>query len=157
MDINATLFGQMITFALFVWFTMKFIWPPLTTALSERQKKIADGLAAAEQGVLELEKAQHRANEILRDAKIKAAEILDKAGKQANLLVEEAKETARSEGERLTTLAKAEIKQEKENAKIELRKHVANLALLGAERIIKRNMDAATHSHIVDQLISEIQ
>ncbi len=156
MEINATLFGQMITFAVFVWFTMKYIWPPIIKAMQDREKRIADGLAAGERGQHELELAQHKALDQLRDAKIHAAEILDQANKRANHIVEEAKERAREEGERLLTIARSDIEQELETARQQLRSEVANLAIESAEKILARSVDANVQHDLVAKLITEI-
>ena len=112
MNINATLFGQMITFTIFVIFTMKFVWPHITKALSDRQKKIADGLAAAERGERSLELAQHKVADLLRDAKIKSSAMIDQANYRANHIIEDAKNLARDEGELMLALAAEEINQE---------------------------------------------
>lgn len=156
MHINATLLGQMITFAIFVWFTMKYVWPPITKALADRQKQIADGLEAADRGRHELELAQQRAVEKLRDAKVQAAELIEQANHRAGRIIDEAKDTARLEGERLLTLAKAEIQQERQKAKEQLMQEVAALAMMGAEKILQRQIDAKTNAHLIDQLITEI-
>lgn len=156
MQINATLLGQMITFAVFVWFTMKYVWPPIIKAMQEREKKIADGLEAAERGHHELELAQHKATEQLRDAKIHAAEIIEHANKRANQMVEEAKERAREEGERLITLARGDIEQEIQGARQQLRSEIANLAIASAEKILARSIDAGTQHELVAKLITEI-
>jgi F-type H+-transporting ATPase subunit b len=156
MDINITLLGQMITFAVFVWFTMKFIWPPIIQAMRDREKKIADGLQAAERGQHELELAQHKATEQLRDAKLQAAEILDAANKRGNQIVEEAKERAREEGERLLVLARNDVEQEMHAARQQLRSEVAKLAVAGAEKILRKSVDAATQRELVNHLIAEI-
>ena len=156
MDINATLLGQMITFVLFVWFTMKFVWPPLTTALRERQEKIAEGLAASERGHQALELAQQNAAEQLREAKKQAAEIIDHANKRGTQLVEEAKLQARKEAERLVEMAKAEIKTEVNSTKQQLRQQLASLAVSGASRILGREIDAAANNEIIEGLINEL-
>jgi F-type H+-transporting ATPase subunit b len=156
LNLNATLLGQMITFAIFVWFTMKYVWPPITQALEERQKKIADGLAAAERGTHELELAQHKATEYLRDAKINAADIIEQANKRAAQIVEAAKHQGRDEGQRLVTLAQAEIAREVESAKQVLLQQVASLAVQGAERILTKNINAAANQDLIDQLIEQI-
>jgi F-type H+-transporting ATPase subunit b len=156
MNLNATLLGQFITFAIFVWFTMKYIWPHLINAIEERQKKIADGLAAAEKGKHELELAHHKAAEHLRDAKIKAAEILEQANKRASHLIEESKERAREEGDRLLQIAKGDIEQEVQAAKLKLRNEIATLAIAGAEKILMHNIDAQAQNHLFEKLIEEI-
>lgn len=156
MEINATLLGQMITFAVFVWFTMRFIWPPIIKAMRDREKIIAEGLEAAEQGHHELELARHKAVEYLRDAKIHAAEILEQANKRANLIVEDAKEKAREEGEHLLMVTRNDIEQEVQTARQQLRTEVGKLAVAGAEKILMRAVDAAAQRDLVDRLITEI-
>lgn len=156
MDLNATLIGQMITFAVLVIFTMKFVWPPLTKALEERQGKIADGLAAGERGQHELELAQHKVAEQLRDAKLQAAGILEQADKRSAHLVEQAKEQAREEGNRLVEMAKAEITQEKQAAKEALSSEIASIALLAAEKLLGHKLDHAANNDMVEKLIAEV-
>lgn len=152
MDINATLIGQAVWFGLFIWFTMKFVWPPLQRAMHERQKLIADGLAAAERGKQELEQAAKRTEEILVEARQKAQELLVQADKRASQIVEEAKTVAKTEGERLLTGAKAEIEQEVFRAKETLRTQVAALAVAGAEQILRREVDAKAHAELLTQI-----
>ena len=152
MDINATLIGQVVWFGLFIWFTMKFVWPPLQRAMHERQKQIADGLAAAERGKQELEQAAKRTEEILVEARQKAQELLVQADKRASQIVEEAKTVAKTEGERLLTGAKAEIEQEVFRAKETLRTQVAALAVAGAEQILRREVDAKAHAELLTQI-----
>ncbi|MGQ3890852.1 F0F1 ATP synthase subunit B [Legionella sp. CNM-4043-24] len=156
MDINLTLVVQMMVFAAFVWFTMKFVWPPLEKALKERQDKIADGLSAAERGRKELELAQHRVKDELKQAKAQASEIVDKATKRAALLIEEAKEDARLEMQKQAKLAQEQLQQEVNRAKDGLRRQVAQLAVVGAERILKQEIDAQASSRLLDNLIEEI-
>jgi len=151
-DINATLIGQVVWFGLFIWFTMKFVWPPLQRAMHERQKQIADGLAAAERGKQELEQAAKRTEEILVEARHKAQELLVQADKRASQIVEEAKTVAKTEGERLLTGAKAEIEQEVFRAKETLRTQVAALAVAGAEQILRREVDAKAHAELLTQI-----
>lgn len=156
MGINATLIGQMITFSLFVIFTMKWVWPPLTKALKERQQKIADGLAAGERGKHELELAQHKATESLREAKLQAAHVIEQADKRAVLLIEQAKEQARLEGKRLLEVAQAEIVQAKQSAREALSREIVSIAVSGAEKILKVNIDTAANNAMVDELIAEV-
>ncbi len=156
MDINLTLVIQMLVFGVFVWFTMKFVWPPLAKALEDRQEKIADGLSAAERGRRELELAQHRVKDELKHAKAQAAEIVDKATKRAAQLVEEAKEDAKTEAKRQAKLAHEQLQQEVNRAKDALRKQVAELAVSGAELILKREIDEKANSMLLDNLIKEI-
>jgi F-type H+-transporting ATPase subunit b len=156
LDINLTIVVQMLVFAAFVWFTMKFVWPPLEKAMQARQDKIADGLSAAERGRKELELAQHRVKDELKHAKVQASEIVDKATKRAAQLIEEAKEDAKLEAQRQAKLAQEQIMQEVNRAKDNLRKQVAQLAVVGAERILKHEIDAQTSSKLLDNLIEEI-
>ncbi|RFA30638.1 F0F1 ATP synthase subunit B [Alkalilimnicola ehrlichii] len=156
MDINATLFGQMIAFALFVWFTMKFVWPPISEAMRDRQQKIADGLAAAERGQQDLDLAQERASEILREARQQAAEIMEKANKRGNELVEEAKTAAREEGERQIAAAQAKIEQELNEAKAELREQLVTLAITGATKVLEREISAEAHNDMLNELAKQL-
>tara|TARA_R110001606_G_scaffold130961_1_gene266519 strand:+ start:19277 stop:19747 length:471 start_codon:yes stop_codon:yes gene_type:complete len=155
-NINLTLFGQTIAFAIFVWFTMKYVWPPITQAMQERQKKIAEGLDAAGRAQRDLDLAQEKASQTLRDTKEQATQIIEQANKSANLIVEEAKDQARSEGERLITAAKAEIEQEVNRAKDELRAQVAVLAVQGAEHILESEVDSKAHSELVNKLAAQL-
>lgn len=156
MSINATLFGQMITFALFVWFTMRFVWPPIIKALSDRQAKIADGLAAADRGHRDLELAKKKASEAIHTAKQEAHTILDEAKRRASLIEQEAKESARLEQKRLVGKAEEEANRLFEDAKDKLRHEVAKIAVAGAERITKRTVDASMHKAVLDELIQEL-
>lgn len=156
MNINLTLVVQMLVFAVFVWFTMKFVWPPLVKALDERQEKIADGLAAAERGRRELELAQHRAKDEMKHAKVQSAEIVDKANRRAGQIIDEAKEDARAEVQQMAKIAQEHIAQEVNRAKDGLRKQVAALAVTGAEKILMREIDATANRALLDQLIEEI-
>lgn len=156
MNINATLIVQIITFAFFVWFTMKFVWPPITKALDERQNKIAEGLAAAERGEKELELARYKAVQDLKEAKLQAAEIIDKAQKRAAHLLDEAKQAAQTESARLIQVAQEQIEQEMNQAKDSLRKQVSKLAIAGTEKILEREVNEQTHQAIFDKLVQEI-
>lgn len=156
MDINLTLIIQMLVFAAFVWFTMKFVWPPLSKALEERQDKIADGLSAAERGRKELELAQHRVRDELKHAKVQANEIIEKANRRANQLIEEAKESAKLEAQKQAKLAQDQLVQEVNHAKEGLRKQVAQLAIAGAEKILMKEIDEQANSLLLDKLIEEI-
>ena len=152
MNINATLLGQMITFAVFVWFTMRFVWPLLMQAIEERQAKIADGLAAAEKGRHELELAEVRAKELLRERKQHAAEIVAHAQKRANEIIEEAKISARTESERILGSARAQISQDLQEARDKLQREIGQLAIAAAEQILMREVDAEAHQEIVNKL-----
>ncbi|WP_434632458.1 F0F1 ATP synthase subunit B [Chromobacterium sp. CV08] len=155
MEFNVTLLGQAITFAILVWFTMKFVWPPLTNMMDERAKRIADGLAAAERGKQDLEAAEKRVADELRKAKQQATEIVVAAEKRANQIVDEAKEAARTEGARIVADAKAETDQEVLRAKEALRAHVADLAVAGAEKILRKEIDAAKHADLLASIKAE--
>ncbi len=152
MSINATLIGQMITFALLVWFTMKYVWPPIMQALEERKKKIAEGLAAAEKGQHEMDLAEKRAGNLLREAKDQAADIVGLAQKRAGELVEESKVSAKEEGERIVSAARSEIDREVQKAKEGLRQQVADLAVDAAAQILKQEVDRNKHKQIIDNL-----
>ncbi len=156
MNINLTLIGQLISFAIFVWFTMKYVWTPIMGALETRRKEIADGLAAAERGQHEQELAKERVVEVLQEAKSQAAEIVAQAQKRATEIVDEAKDGARTEGDRILTAAQAEIEQETNRAREHLREKVAMLAVAGAEKILRKEINADGHKEIVDNLAQEI-
>lgn len=156
MNINLTLLGQMITFALLVWVTMKYIWPPITNALQQRQKKIADGLAAAERGKHEQELAEKRAKEVLNEARQEASNIVSQAQKRSAQIVDEAKEEAREEAERVKSAAESELEQEMNQAREQLRARVAELAVAGAERILQREVKKEDHKKILDDLAKQL-
>ena len=156
MNINLTLFLQMITFAVFVWFCMKFVWPPIVSALAQRKTKIAEGLAAAERGHHEQALGQKRATEIMQEAKQHASDIVSQAQRRATEIVEEAKTDARAEGARLVTAAKAEIEQHANRAREELREKVAVLAVSAAEKILEKEIDAAANKSIVDAFAKQL-
>ena len=156
MNINATLIGQLIAFAIFVIFCMKYVWPPLMAAIEERQKTIADGLADAERAGKDLELAQEEATAKLRDAKQKAADIIEQAKKRANQLVDEETQRGHAEREKIINQGYAEIEAERNRAKEDLRKQVAALAVVGAERILQREIDAAAQDDIVEKLVAEL-
>ena|ERR1043166_8877344 len=156
MNLNLTLIGQMLTFVLFVWVTMKYVWPPITKAMAERQDNIADGLAAAERGRLELELAQQHSTQLIREAKQEATAIIDQANRTSAQMIEEAKLKAKQEGDRQLQLAKDEIAQEFNQAKLVLSKQVARIAMKGAEKILGREVDEAANSNLINKLIEEI-
>jgi len=156
MNINLTLIGQSITFFVFVWFCYAYVWPPLVNALAERKKQIADGLAAAERGQHEQELAEKKAAEHLKEAKSQAADILAQAQKRAAEIVDEAKQDARTEAERIKAGAEAEIEQEVNRAREHLRKEVVSLAIAGAEKVLKREVDAAAHASALDDLAAQL-
>ena len=156
MNINLTLIAQAISFALFILFTVKFVWPPLMKAIEERQKQIADGLAAASQSQKDLDEAEKRSKEILREARDRAAQIVDQAGKRSSELVEEAKGTASSEAQRLVAQARDEVARESSRAREQLSKEVGKLAVQGASRLLGREIDPKTHAELLDKLAAEI-
>jgi len=152
MNINLTLFAQALTFAAFIWFTVKFVWPFMLRAIETRQKTIADGLAAAEQGKKSLESSTRQAEKTIQDARGRAGEIVTQAEKRAAQMIEEAKNAAREEGEREKAAAKAEIEQEVSRAREQLRAQVAMLAVAGAEKILRREVDAKAHAQLLDSI-----
>lgn len=151
-----TLIVQMLVFIAFVWFTMKFVWPPLSKALEDRQEKIAGGLAAAERGRKELELAQHRVKSELKQAKAQAHDILEKANVRAAQVLDEAKEDAKREAQRQIKLAQEQFSQEVNHAKASLRLQLASLAVAGAEKILMREVDEQANQQLLDKLIEEI-
>jgi len=157
MDINATLIGQVLGFLILVWFTWKFIWPPLLKAIEDRQKKIADGLAAAERGQKELHQASGEAQAIVSEAREKALKIVDQANRRSNEIIEEARATAIAEGQRLVGDARQEVALEQARARDALRKDVAQLAVAGASRLLEREVDARAHADLIEKLAAEIE
>jgi F-type H+-transporting ATPase subunit b len=156
MNINFTLIAQAIAFAVLIWFTVKFVWPPLLGAIEKRQKEIADGLAAASEGRNALEVAAKKSEATLTEAKQKASEIIAQAEKRASQIIEEAKNNAKAEGERILTGAKAEIDQEVNRAKEGLRAQVSVLAVAGAEKILRKEINAKAHSEMLSKLAAEL-
>lgn len=156
MNINLTLIGQTITFGIFVWFCLKFIWPHVMKALEERKNRIADGLAAAERGHHEKELAEKRATEMIREAKEQAKEIVGQAHRRGDEIVEEAKADARGEGERMIRSAEAEIEQQMIQAREQLRKEVVKLAIEGASRVLGREVDEKAHTESLQRLSREL-
>jgi F-type H+-transporting ATPase subunit b len=156
MNFNATLIGQMITFVVFVWFCMKYIWPPLMAALEERNARISEGLAAAQRGQQDLEEAQAKVGESINDAKQQAQEIINQAQKRANEIVDEAKDAARDEADKIKVAATADIDQQVNSAREHLRKEDSVIALAGAEQILKREVDANAHAAVLDDLVAQI-
>lgn len=157
MNLNATLIVQSLVFLILGWVTMKFIWPPLITALNERQRKIADGLAAADKGEKSLAEAKTAANDLIKEARVQAGKIVDQAHRSSNELIEAAKGSAIAEGQRLIGEAKQEVTLESNRAREQLRKEVAALAVAGASRLLNREIDARTHADLLDQLATEIE
>jgi len=155
-SINATLLIQMIAFMLLIWFVNKVLWAPLSKLMEDRQKKIADGLSAAEKGKHELELAEQKAKEVLKDAKTQAQNILSQAEKRSSEIVEDAKVKAAEEADRIKASAQAEIEQEVSRAREGLRKEVASIAISGAEKILGKEVDAATHNDMLETLVKSI-
>ena len=156
MSINATLIVQMIVFAILVWFTMKFVWPPITAALDERAKKIADGLSAADKAKADLAQANQRVEQQLAAARTDAAKRLADAERLAQQMVEEAKGRATDEGAKIIAAAKAEAEQESVKAREQLREQVAGLAVKGAEAILRREVNAGVHAELLGRLKAEL-
>ena len=156
MNINMTLIGQSITFAIFVWFCMKFVWPFIRNAMDARTQQIAEGLSAAERAHRDLELAKDKVSSQLKDAKVEAASIIEQANRRAAQIIDEAKERAREEGDRIKVSAQAEIEQESNRAREQLRAQVGALAVAGASRILGRAVDENAHRDIVDQLAQEL-
>jgi F-type H+-transporting ATPase subunit b len=156
MNFNATLIGQSITFIVFVWFCMKFVWPPIMKALAARKEKIAEGLAAAERGKHEQELGQKKALKILHDAKQQAADIISRAEKRSAEIIEEAKLAAVEEAGRVKHAAEAEIEQEVNRAREALRGQVVEIATAGAGRILKRDLDATANDELIKDLVAQI-
>jgi F-type H+-transporting ATPase subunit b len=156
MNFNLTLIGQMITFGVFVWFTMAYVWPPIVKALGDRKSKIAEGMAAAERGHQEKTLGEQRALALLKDAKSQANEILNQAQRRAGEIIEEAKVDARAEGQRLVAAAQAEIERDANRAREELRERVASLAVAAAGKILNKEVDLAAHRELVDSFAKQI-
>ena len=157
MQINATLIGQMLTCAIFVWFCMNYIWPPVMKAIHARPKMVADGLAAADRSQRDLEAAQLKVRQMIDEAKQQANVILENTHKRANVMIQEARDNARIEAERVLNNAQAEIDQNIQAAKDKLYREVTTLAVMGAEKIIVRNMNAQDNHAMVEQLMAEVK
>ena len=156
MSFNLTVIAQAVAFALFIWFTVKFVWPPLLRAIEARQKQIADGLAAAEQGKKSLETSSKQAEQAIQEARGRAAEIVAQAEKRGSQVIEEAKSAAKAEGDREKAAAKADIQQEAQRAREQLREQVAALAVAGAEKILRREVDAKAHAELLDGIKKQL-
>jgi len=155
-NLNLTLFGQAITFGIFIWFTMKFVWPPIMQAISQRQKTIADGLAAAAQGEASLEHAQKAVHDELAAARKRAAEIIDAASKRAEQMVSHAAVAAQTEGQRLLEQAQQQIAQEVEQAREKLQKEMTHIAIAGAEKLLGRSIDEKVQRELLDKFAEGI-
>lgn len=156
MEPNATLIGEMISFAILIWFTVHFIWPHITKAIEDRQIKIAEGLSAAERAQADLKSADAKVAGEIKQARVQASEIIDKAQQQANQIIEKARAEAVNEINRLKASAQDDIASMAQRARDELREQVGALAVQGASRIVQREVDAATHKALLDQLATEI-
>ena len=156
MNVTATIFGQILTFSVLVWFVMRYLWEPIIRMLEDRKKRIADGLAAADRGHHEKELAEKRAKELLQKAKEQAGEIIAQAQRRAAEIVEESKDDARAEGQRLITAAQAEIEQLLNQTKEQLRHQVVGLALAGAEQILTREVDSNEHNKMLEKLARQL-
>ena len=156
MNINLTLIIQMIVFLLLVFFTMSFIWPPLMRAVEERQKKIAQGLAAADRGEQELQKARESAEAILREARERAGQIIDQAQHRANDILEQARVSASQEGQRLVASAQQQIGLEASRARESLRREIGEIAIAAASKLLEREIDSSTHQELISKLAAQI-
>lgn len=156
MNLTLTIFGQMLTFGVLVAFVWKYLWGPMTQMLEERTKRIEDGLSAAERGKHELELAEKKAAETIREAKQKASEVIASANKQADEMIEEARGKARTEGQRQLEAAQAEIAQEKSRAQEHLREHVVAMAITMAEKVLAKEVDATAHNEFLTQMAKEL-
>jgi F-type H+-transporting ATPase subunit b len=154
--INLTLIGQSITFLIFVWFCMKFVWPFIRSSMDARTQQIAEGLSAADRAHRDLELAKDKVSSQLKEAKVEAASIIEQANRRAAQIIDEAKDRAREEGERIKTAAQAEIEQETNRAREQLRGQVGALAVAGASRILGRAVDESAHRDIVEKLAQEL-
>ena len=157
MDFNLTLIGQTIAMVVFVWFCMKYIWPPVMKAVEQRRKEIADGIAAGEKGQRELAEARHGSEAILAEARQKALQVTDLAAKRGNDIVAEAKSLAASEGARIVAAAKSEAANEAARAREGLRREVSALALAGAAQVLGREVDAKAHAQLLEELAAELE
>lgn len=157
MNINFTLISQALAFSIFIWFTVRYVWPPLLRAIEERQKTIADGLAAGERGKHDLELASQRSTEVLKESKQRAAEIIAQAEKRASEIIDNAKIAAKEEGDRILTGAKAEIEHEMFSAKEALRQHAADMAVAGATKILRREVDAKAHADLLAEIEKDLK
>ena len=156
MEIGMTLLGQALSFALLIWFTVKFIWPPLVAAIEERQQRIADGLAAADRSQKDLAQAQDKVNEALKEARVKANEIIEQAHQRAVQMIDQAKVDAIAEADRQKALAQADIDAATNRAREGLRTQVSALAVSGAEKLLRREIDAGTHKALLDELAAQL-
>ena len=157
MNLNATLFIQLLVFFILAWVTMKFIWPPLIAAIDERRHKIAEGLASAEKGEKSLAEAKSNASVIVREAHAQASKVIEQANRRSNELIEEARGVAIAEGQRLIADARQEVALQSSRAREQLRQEVAVIAVAGASKLLGREIDARTHAELLDKLALEIE
>lgn len=157
MNLNATLLGQAVAFGLFIWFCKKFVWPPMVSAMQERQKQIADGLAAAEKGQQAQEVAEKEAADLISDAKSQAAEIIASAEKRGNAVVDEAKTTATTEKDRIIASAQAEVEQDVHSAREALRTQVSSIAVAAASKIADKEIDESAHADLIEELVKQLK
>jgi F-type H+-transporting ATPase subunit b len=156
MNINLTLLGQVIWFAIFVWFCMKFVWPPITRAMEERKNKISEGLSAADRAERDLELAQEKASANLKEAKEQASEIIEQANRRASQIVEEARGQAQTEHDRIVEQGRSEVEQEMNRAREQLRAQVSQLAIEGAEKVLRKEVNREAHKGMLDELAAEL-
>lgn len=156
MDLNLTMLAQAIAFFIFFWFSKKYVWPPLMNAIAERQKKIAEGLNAAEEGKRALVEAQAKSDSAMKDARERSQSLFTDGERRANQIIDQAKQTAKVEADRILAAAQEQIAQEKQKAKEQLRDQVAALAVAGAEKILKREVDAKAHSAMLAELKAQL-
>lgn len=156
MNFNLTLIGQSIAFIIFVWFTMKYVWPLLTNIMAEREKRIADGLAAAEKGREKFELAEKRYEELVTDGKQKASDIIAQANKRGDEVIEESKQSAREEADRIKKAAQADVEHQVAQAREKLKNEVAKLALAGAEQILTREVDQKAHNDLLSKVSAQL-
>lgn len=155
MNLNLTLLGEMLTFIVFVWFTMRFVWPPLTKALEERREKIAEGIAASEKSKRDLELSQHKITEMMTEAKAQVAQLIEQANHRANHIIEEGKTRARVEGERLLVLAKSDIEREVYAARERLMTQLSSLVVAGTEKILQHEVNKSANDRIIAEMVKE--
>ncbi|MDD3609440.1 MAG: F0F1 ATP synthase subunit B [Halothiobacillaceae bacterium] len=156
MSITVTLIAQIIAFLVMIWLVNKYLWAPLSALMEARKQRIAEGLSASERGKHELKLAQDRSSEILKEAKDRAAELVAQANNRSNEILEEARNNAKAEADRIVAAAKAEIDSEVNRAKEQLRRQVSEIAVAGAERILKREVDAKAHEAVLADLVAQI-
>ena len=156
MNINVTLFAQMVVFAALIWFSMKFVWPMVLAAMQEREQRIAEGLAAADRAKLAENEAKDQADAVMQEARNKASDLIQSAERQASDMIEQAKAAAIAEGERLIEAAQGQIRQETQRAREQLRSEVSRLAISGAEKVLAREIDGSAHEQVLNDLVAKL-